>query len=494
MNITDNFVRQFQQKVLDTIRAYGLTGEGESVLAGVSGGPDSVCLLHVLHSLSDILHIKLYAIHINHMLRGDEAKADEDYAAAVCLELGVPFFVSYANVAALAKEQGMSVEEAGREARYREFGRYSSVVGASRIAVAHNRNDQAETVLMHIIRGTGTAGLAGMDYIRGNIIRPLLNMERSDIERYCREAGLHPRTDSSNLSGDYTRNRIRLGLLPYINEQFGVNMTDSLVRLSENAAEDNRYLDACARQVYQKASVLKEAGRAELGKTKLNNTGKAELDLGKLRETDPAVRNRVMKLAIANISGSSNGIGSVHYRMLSDLISGGSTGSCAELPNGIRAVLSYGILRMFVEGSGAGYAEPPVSAFSRSVVIPGTTPVTELGTEISAEVVSSDNIDKCETLGYNPLVQYFDYDRLNRGINIRNRKNGDIFKPFKSNGTRKLKEYLIDIKVPREIRDSIPLVCADNEVVWVIGYKISDKFKVTENTKSILKLEYSRRN
>jgi len=227
---------------------------------------------------------------------------------------------------------------------------------------------------------------------------------------------------------------------------------------------------------------------------KPDKAGKVGLDLGKLREMDPAIRNRVMKMAIAHISGTSNGIGSVHYRMLSDLISGGSTGSCAELPNGIRALVSYGVLRMFVEGSGAGQEKPPVSAFSRSAVIPGITPVPELGAEISAEVVSAENIDKCETLGYNPLVQYFDYARLNRGINIRNRKNGDIFKPYKSNGTRKLKEFFIDIKVPREIRDSIPLVCADNEVVWVVGYKISDKFKVTENTKSILKLEYSRRN
>jgi len=488
MNTTDSFVRQFQQRVFDTIRTYRLIDEGESVLAGVSGGPDSVCLLHVLHSLADTLHIKLYAIHINHMLRGDEAKADEDYAADLCRELGIPFSVSYADVASIAKKQGMSVEEAGREARYREFGRYSGLIGASRIAVAHNRNDQAETVMMHIIRGTGTAGLVGMDHIRGNIIRPLLDIARSEIERYCTEAGLHPRTDSSNLREDYTRNRIRLGLIPYINEQFGVNMTDSLCRLSENAAEDNRYLDACACKAFEKAADVKETGKVEL-----DQMGMLELDLGKLRDMDPAIRNRVMKLAIVHISGSSNGIGSVHYRMLSDLISGGCTGSCAELPNGIRAVLSYGLLRLFIEGSGTGQ-EKPVPSFSRLIDIPGTTFIPGLDAEISAEVVFADNIDKCETLGYNPLVQYFDYAGLNKGIDIRNRQNGDIFKPYRSNGTRKLKEFFIDIKIPREKRDSIPLVCADNEVVWIVGYKISDKFKVTENTKSILKLEYSRRN
>ncbi|HEX2945667.1 MAG TPA: tRNA lysidine(34) synthetase TilS [Clostridia bacterium] len=480
MNITDNFVKQFQHKVYDNIRTYGLISEGESVLAGVSGGPDSVCLLHVLHSLSDILHIKLYAIHINHMLRGAEANADEAYAADLCGQLSVPFHVSHEDVAALAKERGISVEEAGREARYREFERYSKAVGASKIAVAHNRNDQAETVMMHIIRGTGTTGLVGMEHIRGNIIRPLLDTSRADIERYCLEAGLKPRTDSSNLTEDYTRNKIRLGLFPYINEHFGVNMTESLCRLSDNASEDSRYLDTRAHEAYEKAARDVQAG-------------KVELDLTLLRKMDTAVRRRVLKMAVEYSAGSSKGVGSVHYRMLSGLITGGGTGSCVELPNGVRAVLSYGVLKVFAASSETGF-EKQVLSFSHMLNIPGTTLISELNAEITAAVVSADNIDKCETLGYNPLVQYFDYTRLSRGINIRNRKNGDIFKPIKSNGTRKLKEYFIDIKIPREERDGIPLVCAGNEVIWVVGYKISDKFKVTENTKSILKLEYSRRN
>lgn len=480
MNTADSFIIQFQQRVLNTIRTYRLAAEGESVLAGVSGGPDSVCLLHVLHSLKETLHIKLYAIHINHMLRGEEAKADENYTSDLCKKLGVPFSIVNADVALIAKQQGKSLEEAGREARYREFDRFSKQVGATKIAVAHNRNDQAETIMMHIIRGTGTAGLVGMEHIRGNIIRPLLDIQRSEIERYCTEAGLNPRTDSTNLKADFTRNKVRLGLFPYMSEQFGVNIIDSLIRLSENAAEDNSYLDACARAAYERAVVNRE-------------TGSMELSLTKLKEMDPAVRNRVMKLAVVHTAGSSNGVGSVHYRMLSDLITGGSTGSAAELPNGIRAALSYNILRVFTERLKAEKKEPSLS-FSQPLALPGITEVPELGAKVSAEVISADNIDNCETLGYNPLVQYFDYDRINGVINIRNRQSGDIFKPLKSNGTKKIKEYFIDIKVPRDERDRIPLICKGNEAVWVVGYKISDKFKVTENTKSILKLEYSRRN
>lgn len=488
MNTADSFIRQFQQKVLDTILTYRLTAEGESVLAGVSGGPDSVCLLHVLHSLADTLHIEIHAVHINHMLRGDEAKADEDYTADLCRELGVPFSIIYADVSLLARQQGKSLEEAGREARYGEFGRISKKIGAAKIAVAHNRNDQAETVMMHIIRGTGTAGLVGMEHIRGNVIRPLLDIPRSEIERYCAEAGLHPRTDSTNLKEDFTRNKVRIGLLPYMSKQFGVDIIDSLCRLSENAAEDNRYLDACALAAYEKAVRIKETDRFEIGKT-----GKVELNLERLRAMDPAILSRVMKLAALHAAGSSSGIGSAHYRILSDLVTNGATGSVAELPNGIRASISYDILRVYTKEYEAerNKSNP---AFCRPLAIPGITAVPELGAEISAEVVSIDNIDKCETMGYNPLVQYFDYDRINEGINIRNRQSGDIFKPLRSNGTKKLKEYFIDIKVPRDERDRIPLVCMGNEAVWVVGYKISDKFKVTENTKSILKLEYSRRN
>ncbi len=478
MNITGNFISQFQQKILNTIRTGHLIEQGEGVVVGLSGGPDSVCLIHVLHSLSEELCIKLYAVHINHMLRDLEAKADEQYSDELCRELGIQFSAVQVDVGALAQAQGLSLEAAGREARYGEFFRAAQAVGAAKVAVAHNRNDQAETVMMHIIRGSGMAGLVGMEYKRGNIIRPLLNVTRDEIERYCTEARLSPRTDSTNLTEEFTRNRVRLGLFPYIREKFGVDMVDSLCRLSAHAAQDNSFLDACAQSNYEDIVCMR-------------GTGVIELSADKLLLLDPAIRNRVFRLALIHVAGSSTGFGSIHYMYLSELIIKGRTGGQTELPGGIRAIYSYGILKICNSGVVPVNVEPV--RFCRAVNIPGTVFIPELDAEVTTSILSDFHIDKCRSLGYNPFMQFFDYVKLNKGMNIRNRQEGDIFKPFLSNGTKKLKEYFIDNKVPREQRGRIPLLCIGHEVVWVIGDKISDKFKVTENTKSIIKIVYNRR-
>ncbi len=476
---TSSFVSKFTEKILAAIQENHLVEPGDGVVVGVSGGPDSVCLLHVLHSLQDFLKIKLYAVHINHMLRGREADGDEEYTAALCSRLGVDLATIRKDVAAAAASSGSSLEETGREIRYSEFQKHASAVGASKIAVAHNRNDQAETVMMHIIRGTGTAGLSGMEFKRDNIIRPLLGAGRDEIEAYCREAGLSPRTDSSNLEQDFTRNKVRLGLLPYINEKFGVNIVDSLCRLSQNASIDESFLDKCASCSFEKAVCEKKPGLVCL-------------DIGQLRDLEPAVRMRVLRIALVNVSGSTKGVGSVHYNALLELIDKGTTGSAAELPRGIRAVVSYNLIRIF-SASAVNTENKSDEEYSVQLLIPGIVFVPVLGSEITASVISPENIEKYGMVGYNPNEQYFDYDKVNQGINIRNRRTGDIFKPLRSNGTKKLKEFFIDAKIPREDRGRIPLIAVGNEIIWIIGYKISDKFKVTENTKSVLKLEYNRR-
>jgi tRNA(Ile)-lysidine synthase len=479
MKPINNYVGKFQKKILDTILANNLIEPGEGVVAGVSGGTDSVCLIHVLSSLRSELGMRLHAVHVNHMLRGGEADADEEYTVRLCMELKVPLHVLREDVAAAAAELGISVEEAGREIRYSEFNRHAEASGATKIAVAHNRNDQAETVMLNIIRGTGTAGLCGMEYIKGNIIRPLLSTDREEIEQYCREAGLSPRTDSTNLTPEYTRNKVRLGLFPYIDGNYGADIVSSLCRLAENAAVDNRFMEKCASEAY--GQILRESGE-----------GFVRMDIAGLRDLDPAIRMRVFRQAAANAAGSAKGIGSVHYRALTDLVIKGATGTQAELPRGIRASVSYGTLTVSSAGSLAG-KERHASEFSRQLAVPGTTAVPEIGAELTASVHPTLSIDKYKSLGYNPYVQYFDYDLLKKGIHIRNRRTGDVFKPFGSSGTKKLKEFFIDSRIPREERSHIPLICRGNETVWVIGYKISDKFKVTENTKKVLKIEFVRR-
>lgn len=476
---TSSFVFKFTEKILAAVQENRLVEPGDGVVVGVSGGPDSVCLLHVLHSLQEILKIRLYAVHINHMLRGGEADADEEYTVSLCSRLDIPLVTVRKDIAAMAASTGLSLEEAGRDVRYSEFRKHASAVGAVKIAVAHNRNDQAETVMMNIIRGTGTAGLSGMEYKRDDVIRPLLDVDRDEIERYCNEAGLSPRTDSSNLEQDFTRNRVRLGLFPYINEKFGASIVDSLCRLSQNASMDERFIDKCASEGFEKAVVERKVHLVSF-------------DIGQLRDLDPAVRIRVLRIGITHVSGSTKGIGNVHYKALLELVDKGTTGSAAELPGGIRAVVSYDVIRIFsVKAANTGNSSD--EEYSVQLIIPGVTFVPALGSEMTASVIIPENIDKNNMVGYNPNVQYFDYDKVKQGINIRNRRNGDIFKPLRSNGTKKLKEFFIDAKIPREDRSKIPMLAIGNEIIWIIGYKISDKFKVTENTRSVLKIEYNRR-
>ena len=240
--------------------------------------------------------------------------------------------------------------------------------------------------------------------------------------------------------------------------------------------EDNSFLDECALKEYRAAANRKKKELVEL---------KAE----KLLNLHPAVLNRVLKLAIIDVAGSSKGIGAVHYQSLIDLLAKGRTGARADLPGGIRGHFAYGLLKIFISHS--NYPAMEDLEFSVDLDIPGTVQVPQLDASVTATVIRDIDIDNYKRLVYNPFMQFFDYDKLNKGINIRNRRIGDKFAPFGSNGTRKLKEYFIDCKVPREQRNMIPLICMGNEIVWVIGDKISDKFKVTENTKSILKIKYS---
>ena len=461
------------EKVLDTINKHKLIINGEGIVVGTSGGPDSVCLLHVLYTLRERLHIKLYAVHINHMLRGKESEDDEKYVKELCEKLEIPAYFFSIDVKALALKKGISLEEAGREARYRTFEKLAEDVGASKIAVAHNKNDQAETVLLNIIRGSGLDGIKGMEYTRGKIIRPLLDVRREDIENYCRQHSLNPRTDSTNLLSIYTRNKIRLELIPSIDKMFDIDIQDNLARMTVLLKDDLEYIEENVTHLYKECLIEEKKGSATI-------------NIGIFQRNHIAIRRRIVRSIIRNLTGSLKGIESVHVEKVLQLCESGRTGAEVHLPYKLKALKSYNHLII-----GTAVNDDIVRPFCSAINIPGVTLVPEIAAGVKAFIEKkSSSVEQYGNMRYNSLEQYFDYDSLKMGINIRNRRDGDVFKPYKSNGTRKLKEYFIDNKIPRHKRDSIPLIAQDNEIVWIIGYKISDKFKVTENTKTVLKLIY----
>ncbi|MDP4092290.1 MAG: tRNA lysidine(34) synthetase TilS [Bacillota bacterium] len=462
-----------EKKVLETIKEHRLIEENSKIVIGVSGGPDSICLLSILNSLSSELGISLAAVHINHMLRGEDALKDEEYVREFCSKAGIPVFVEHCDIKALARNQSLSIEEAGREARYNEFYKIAEKISAKAIAVAHNSNDQAETVLMNIIRGTGLTGLKGMDYKRGIIIRPLLNVTREEIEEYCKSHNLNPRTDSSNFENYYTRNKIRLELLPAVRDIFKTDISRRILRMSELIREDADFIEDTVIKVYNNC-ILKQ------------DSNSVELRIDALKANHPAIVKSVLRKAIEGLKGDLKGIEYIHIRNIIEMLNCGKTGMEVHIPGGLRAGTSYDILHIYFESS-LYICED----FEAVLKVPGTTEVLN-GKYIFETFLFGNGKDnyRFSEDQQNSSEQYFDYDKFRKEAFIRTRKQGDIFKPYKSNGTKKLKEYFIDNKVPRELRNKTPLIGVENEIVWITGYRTSDKFKVTENTKRVLKINF----
>jgi len=466
-----------QERIYNTIVEHKLINKGENVIVGISGGPDSVCLLHALACLSERLEIKVYGAHVNHMLRGDESDSDEQYVSDLCRKIGVELYTKSINVKEMAEKMKLSLEDAGRQARYEFFYELSDKLGNAKIAVAHNKNDQAETVLMHMLRGSGLEGLRGMDYIRGKIIRPLLDIERSDIEEYCRKNYLQPRTDSSNTHTVYTRNKIRLELIPKVQELLDIDLIKTVSRMSELIKADSDFINLNALKEYN--SCKRDIGEGQVG-----------LDLLKLVDLHPAILSRVIRFAINDVKGDLKGIENIHIKYVENLILNGRTGAVIQLPGRLRAARSYQIIKIYEEKK-----QTDVPYFDMKINIPGKTHIEELNAFIESDIIKNRFNQKFyKNITNDSMEQFFDYDILSEGINIRQRRAGDVFRPCGSKGTKKLKEYFIDKKIPKEIRNNIPIVAKGSEIIWIIGYKINDKFKVTENTMNVLRLKYTKNN
>ncbi len=471
-----------KQLVMDTIKKNRLIDYGDGIVVGISGGYDSVCLLHILYSIAEEYSLKLYPVHINHMLRGDEAMRDEIFVRDFCGNLGLEAVVERIDVAKQARLEKISLEEAGRNARYDTFNKVLEGKSAHKIAVAHSKNDQAETLLMRLFRGTGPEGLKGIEYRRNNIIRPLLDAERSSIEEYVDGQGLQAITDSSNLHTDYFRNRIRLKVLPEINAAVGTDITSNLLRLSKILVADEDYLRYNSELYYKKAIVDKKSDFVEL-------------ELESLVQLHRAVCSRVLRLAFAEASGRTTGLEYVHIDKLLQLVADGRTGSRLDLPFDYMAVKSYTTIAI------QKHTDHVVESFEYLLNPPCEIEISSTRCKIIAEVHDFDSTERCReflTHKQDSVTEFFDYDIIKNKLCkdkdfqlvVRNRRDGDIFKPLKANGTKKLKEYFIDKKVPREQRDSFPLISINKEIIWIIGNKTSDNYKVTDNTKSVLMITY----
>lgn len=440
--------------ILNTIRKtisdYGLINRGESVLVALSGGADSVCLTHALCALKNEIGITVSAAHVNHGIRGEEADRDEEFARQFTNSLGIEFYSVKLDIPAKAKENGVSEETAGRNARYAFFDDLCRKYGIDKIATAHNKNDNAETIAMNFIRGSTVRGLGGIPRLRGNIIRPLLDVSRAEIERYCSENKLEYVTDSTNLSCDYTRNKVRNILIPLIEREFNSSFTETVTKNAVLAAEDSAYIDKTARTEYDR---LVKDGRAEIKE---------------LMSLDAAVRRRVVYYMLSEASGTKSGIGAAYVKSALSLAEKQS-GASADFPHGVKLRNEYGFL---VAEKHAEEKAP----FEYTLKI-GKNYIPEL---LSAITVTP--ADKRERDG----AVYLSASEDNK-IVIRSRRTGDIFRPSGMTGSKKVKEYFINEKIPRDKRPLVPII-EINGVIAAVGKRVDRRFLFTDKG---IKIEFS---
>ncbi|HWQ58578.1 MAG TPA: tRNA lysidine(34) synthetase TilS [Clostridia bacterium] len=443
-----------REKIAAFIRENGLIPAGSSVVAGVSGGADSVALLRVLVLLSREMDFVVSAAHLNHCIRGQAADEDEAFVAGLCEGMGISLYRERLDIPRLAREHSRTLEEEGRVARYAFFERAQAHFCADLVAVAHHKDDQAESVLLHLVRGSGLAGLTGMRPGRGDLIRPMLCVRRAEIEAYLAAEGIPYRTDATNLVPEGTRNRLRLDVIPYIERHVNPAFTQTLCSMAELLGRDEEYLAAAARDALAKAA---------------RPGGYDRLSLASLPSP---IQSRAIRMALAAV-GAEVDIERAHVEKVSALL-GAKTGAMLDLP-GALARISYGLI--VFERPGGRAAEE----FELQLLIPGDT-VTPDGV-FRAEVMQDTSVVA------DPYVAYFDLERLPPCIVARRRRAGDRFFPLGAPGSRKLKEYFIDRKVPREARE-VPLVAAGSEVLFVPGFRIAEPFKVKPETTRVLRVEY----
>ena len=460
------YTRRTEARVLEYIRRREVFRSGESVVAGLSGGPDSTALLVILSRLQGGLGLCVTAAHFDHRLRSrEEAAADLAFATQLCRELGVPLVSGRGNVAARARRSGETIEEAARNLRYRFLGKESRSRSAPVIAVGHTMDDQAETVLLHILRGSGLGGLAAMaprapwPFGRGpEIARPLLELTRRDTERYCRESGVEPRRDPTNDLPIATRNRVRHELMPVL-RSFNPRVEEALARLAEAAAGDADFITEFADSAWR------------LLARRDGNEIVLEKKLGKLPRV---VVVRILLRAFRELSGGEAEIESEHLRRLAEAVERPRTRM--SLPGGLVATVDATNLRI---QRGEPRAAPRIAEMP--VAVPGVTRAGEWTIETKA-------VAGRPKPGLARDAATLDGGAIHGTLVVRTRKPGDRLRPFGLGGEKKLQDIFVDAKVPREDRDGVPVITDERGIVWVAGHCIDERVAVTAATRRVIRL------
>lgn len=454
------------QKVKGYIEEFHMLERGDKIVIGVSGGADSVCLLQLLSALSEEFELQLFAVHVEHGIRGEEAVEDMQFVRAYCKSLNVPCKTCACDVPKLSAEWKMSEEETGRKVRYELFEQTAKEWGANKIAVAHHKNDQAETILYHLFRGSGLKGLSGMAPVRGMLIRPLLCVSRREIEDYLKKNRILYRTDSTNAETAYIRNKIRLKLLPFAEKEINSEAVEHIVKAGSYIADAQSFLEKYAQSVYSR--LVKEGEE---------NCRVAAEEL--LRE-EKIVQNWVLILCIHKLAGTRRNLTNRHIEAVRELLYKES-GKRLGLPYHITARKAYGVLVLEqAEGEERSKSEPVFVPSEGEIIEPVS------GIKLVFELVNRKKVEKIEE---NCYTKWFDYDKIKSTVQLRTRQQGDYLCIDGQGSRQKLKSFFINKKIPREDRERIMLLADGNHILWIIGFRVSEAYRVTKETKHIWKVQ-----
>ena len=457
---------EFEKKVRSFMEKQNLTAPGDRVLIGLSGGADSVCLLTVLHRLRGILSLSLGAFHVNHGIRGAEADRDEAFSKALCEDYGIPFYGVRVSVPDLAKEWQTGAEEAGRRVRYETAESLAKEHGYHKIALAHHRNDVAETLLFHLFRGSSVNGLSSIPAKRGCVIRPLLSCEREEIEVYLRENSISYCTDTTNEETEYTRNKIRHRIITVARDEINAGAVRHMAETATECAELNDYLEAETRKVCDRAE------KAE---------GEIFFPMSLLLEEHSVIQKRAVYSFLGELAGSKKDITKEHVGAVLDLLSGHS-GSRISLPYGVVAGRDFD--RIFLRTGSAVEAERKPE--QRVVRIPGVYFLDTKGESLCFRLFS---YEKNTEIPKNEYTKWFDYDKIRGTLCLRTYREGDRI-GLKS-GSKTVKSVWVEHKVPVEERYLQVLLADEEQVLWIPGVRNCDNYRITGETKTVLEVQRS---
>ncbi|MBI2853261.1 MAG: tRNA lysidine(34) synthetase TilS [Chloroflexi bacterium] len=474
MTAQDRQAQPIEAGVLSFIQKHDLVRGQHCLLVAVSGGQDSVCLLHLLDTLKARLGITLHVAHLNHQLRGADSEADAQYVANLAEQMGIPATIERRDVKAYQAKWRLSPEEAAREVRYTFLSEVARSLSTDRVAVAHTGDDHVETVLMHLIRGSGTKGLRGLqptslwrsEQSRLVVVRPLLEVSREKTGDYCRARELMPRIDASNLSLSPFRNRVRLELLPLL-KSYNPGIAGALLRTSRIAAEVTDYLDKECRRVWE--GVVERRGEAFL------------LRKAAFIALPAALQWHLLRLVIEEILSDLKDIESRHIEQIMAFLTG-PAGRKLNLPDGLTFAADYDHYVLGLDST--SFCPLPSLEGEVALKVPGETnlPGWRVTATLSGREQGKETSDD--------FAADLDFAKTGAKLVVRARQPGDRFYPLGLGGVKKLGRFMLDARIPRSWRERVPVVVSPEQIVWVVGWRIDDRVKIDGSTRSILRVEF----